>query len=255
MESWECKITEMQSPSGKQQLQSNSPWVREMAGSHSSHLTMLYEELESQKKLLLSSYAHKKCHVILCPHMVSSQQARYPLDEGRVCVVKFITDFFMVCSSRSFLQNLLEFGFANSIQNFFRAEDPLSTPNVVLHKCCRTTSHPSFCRIQVHIVYTHHTDQHLHISCFKPEAEKLHSISLQKTSISHFCFHTSSHFLVYLKKIIQNQTLPLIDFCHRPFPHRFKGESLLESCPEPMNCWASFLHSCTKKCRDSQWFS
>lgn len=57
-----------------------------MAGSHFSHLTMQYEELESQKKLLLSSYAHKKCHAILCPHMVSSQQARYPLDKGSVCV-------------------------------------------------------------------------------------------------------------------------------------------------------------------------
>lgn len=73
-----------------------------MAGSHSSHLTMLYEELESQKKLLLSSYAHKKCHVILCPHMVSSQQARYSLDEGSVFVVEFITDFFMVKLSSEF---------------------------------------------------------------------------------------------------------------------------------------------------------
>lgn len=72
MEIWENKITEIQSLPGKQQLQSNSPWVREMAGSQFSHLTLLYEELESQKKLRLSSYAHKKCHAILCPHMVSS---------------------------------------------------------------------------------------------------------------------------------------------------------------------------------------
>lgn len=106
--------------------------------------------LESQKKLLLSSYAHKKCHVILCPHMVSSQQARYPLDEGSVCVVEFITDFFMVCSSRSFPRNLPEFGFANSIQ--LRAEDILSTPNAVLHTCCSTTSHPGLCRVRVHTV-------------------------------------------------------------------------------------------------------
>lgn len=59
---WEHKITEIQSPPGKQQLQSNSPRVRKMAGSHFSHLTVLYEELESQKKLLV---------IILCPQKVS----------------------------------------------------------------------------------------------------------------------------------------------------------------------------------------
>lgn len=55
-----------------------------------------------------------------------------------------------------------------------------------------------------------------------------------------------------IKKMIQNQTSSFIDICHRPFPHRLKGRSLLESCPEPVNCWASCLQSYTKECRDSQ---
>lgn len=100
---WEHKITEIQSPPGKQQLQSSSPRVRETAGSHFSHLTMLYEELESQKKLLLSSYAHGKCHVILCPHMVSSQQARYPLDEGSVCTGVFLQTSLWYAHHEAFL--------------------------------------------------------------------------------------------------------------------------------------------------------
>lgn len=166
-----------------------------MAGSHFFSFNYVVWGLESQKKLLLSSHAHKKCHVILCPHMVSSQQTRYPLDEGSVCVVEFITDFFMVCSSRSFPQNLPEFGFVNSIQ--LRAEDILSTPNAVLHTCCSTTSHPGCAEYgYTQSVHSHHTDQRLHVPCFKSEAEKF-STSLQKTSISHFCFHTSLYFLVY----------------------------------------------------------
>lgn len=175
----------------------------------------------------------------MCPQKVScylmSTYGQFPAGKihfgwGSVHVVEFITDFFMVCSSRSFPQNFPEFGFANSIRNFFRAEGTLSTPNV-LHTCCSTASHPSFCTIQVHSLYTLTTQTKTYM---------YHVLNLKQRSntesyIWSYITSENQHFpllLLYLiaflclfkKKIIQNQTLPFIDFATDLFLTDLKGK-------------------------------